>query len=1384
MSQFPRITALRQITFAPIDGTAGNDTLIGTAGADLINGLGGDDTIHGEGGNDTINGGDGDDFLYGNDGDDTLFGGEGFDYLIGGAGNDYIEGTDGDYGIGGDGDDVIRTNNDDPNALALADGGEGNDTLFGGSGADYYHGGAGSDTIYLSEGKDTIFGGSSTEVQDIDRLIMGGSYSEFNIETENGLSPDILITRTDNTNDEAKVYNIEELYFSPEDAMISVNAGDQATWHLSDPRIFSYDNETLTEEELTPTLYAIEGADANGLLVIDGVGEVQLDDATTGDYTFTAYEDGAGESSFTYTVTDEAGNVSSAEMDVSVTKTWELQKDNGEFRANFEVSNDQEYADVAALADGGFVVSWYSKGQDGSGNGIYAQQYTADGQPRNDEFRVNSYTSGDQEYVAVEGLADGGYVIAWHSRGSNETDNSLDSIQARVYDADGNTVKTQFQVNTYPDSYQRMPDIAALDDGGFLITWSSHPGQDGSGSGTFAQKYSSSGDPVGSEFQVNSTTPGDQDNPVATTLANGNVAIAWQAGNGQDGDSIGIFTRIFDPNGNPISGEITSVTGEIQANTDNIGRQRNANISSLSDGGFVVTWDTEAWDGSQRGVSAQRFSAEGDKLGAEIHVNTTTSGEQNQPDITGLDDGGFLVTWTSNGEAESGYGIYAQVYDNEGNEVGTQYQVNTETDSDQYYPTTDTLEDGRVVVVWQSTGQDSSGKGVYGQVLHVETPSLKNSEGNDIVYGFDTNDQLTGLGGDDLLKGEGGDDTLIGGEGDDDLYGGSGSDSLNGGAGYDRAFFEGGRSAYSLDDELNPTTVTDIATGEIDTLTDIEELVFDVEADGGIIAVNAGDEASWHLAGEADDGGAVTFAIEGADTNGLLVISGVGEVQLDDAATGDYTFTAYENDSGEASFTYTVTDENGHVSTAEMAVRLGSVGNENYVPYPSTNSAEGFYGNDVSYAFDGDTKTSWQSDSSDESWIQQQFDQPKVITEIIMTADALGQGREPSDWKLIGFNAGQTADQGDELLTVENNGNWSASEQRRWEFENDNSYDYYRIEMTDKDGSFGKTAEYKIAELKMLESDIQLATSSAEGFYGYDVAHAFDGDLSTSWFSDSSDTSWIQQQFDEPKVISGLSLTADILGQGREPTHWVLYGFNEGQTGTQRTELLTVSGDGNWSASEKRSWEFENSEAFEYYRIEITGKYDAIGKTAEYKIAELEFLERQSTLTSGNDVLYGNELSETVVGLTGDDLLKGEDGDDMLIGGAGSDELHGGSGADTFVFNSLSETDNGDFDTIVDFESTDTLSFNADTFEGLSGLEGTLADLITAGEAVDFLTSLSDQKDAKATFIFEAGDAQTGEASVLYYDADGSGSSYESTKIAELENSATVTAADIEIITG
>src|SRR5262249_43502329 len=135
-------------------------------------------------------------------------------------------------------------------------------------------------------------------------------------------------------------------------------------------------------------------------------------------------------------------------------------------------------------------------------------------------------------------------------------------------------------------------------------------------------------------------------------------------------------------------------------------------------GGFAAVW-LDNRDGSG-GVFAQRFDANGDPVGADFQVNTYTLDYQGRPEIAAAGDGSFVVTWLSNAQDGDNLGIFAQRYDSNGQAAGAEFQVNSYTfgyQGAQYqgYPTVGISNGGAFVVAWPSGDQDGDGGGVFAQ---------------------------------------------------------------------------------------------------------------------------------------------------------------------------------------------------------------------------------------------------------------------------------------------------------------------------------------------------------------------------------------------------------------------------------------------------------------------------------------------------------------------------------------------------------------------------------------------------------------------------------------------------------------------------------------------
>jgi hypothetical protein len=97
-------------------------------------------------------------------------------------------------------------------------------------------------------------------------------------------------------------------------------------------------------------------------------------------------------------------------------------------------------------------------------------------------------------------------------------------------------------------------------------------------------------------------------------------------------------------------------------------------------------------------------------MGGEFQVNTYTADDQRSQSVTGLDDGGFMVMWSSFGEDGDGWGVYGRRYDAAGNASGGEFRINDTTAGDQRVdgeagkPALDQLNNGDVVAGWYGPG--------------------------------------------------------------------------------------------------------------------------------------------------------------------------------------------------------------------------------------------------------------------------------------------------------------------------------------------------------------------------------------------------------------------------------------------------------------------------------------------------------------------------------------------------------------------------------------------------------------------------------------------------------------------------------------------------------
>lgn len=252
------------------------------------------------------------------------------------------------------------------------------------------------------------------------------------------------------------------------------------------------------------------------------------------------------------------------------------------------------------------------------------------------------------------------------------------------------------RVNTTTAYSQEWSSMTALSDGGYVVTWSSNGHDNGYDENVYSQRYDALGHKVGGETLVNTSTSFNQFMPETASLANGGYVVTWI---GWDGSDFGIFAQQFNGGG-------ARVNGEIRVNTAFSDYQTAPDITSLADGGFVITWSSRGQDGSDFGIYAQRYNATGGKVGGETLINTTTTNSQVDSAVAGLSDGGYVITWESFGQDGSLDGIYAQRFNSSGSKVGGETLVNTTIEGYQSHSTITGLANGGYVISWGGYYED------------------------------------------------------------------------------------------------------------------------------------------------------------------------------------------------------------------------------------------------------------------------------------------------------------------------------------------------------------------------------------------------------------------------------------------------------------------------------------------------------------------------------------------------------------------------------------------------------------------------------------------------------------------------------------------------------
>jgi hypothetical protein len=288
-----------------------------------------------------------------------------------------------------------------------------------------------------------------------------------------------------------------------------------------------------------------------------------------------------------------------------------------------------------------------------------------------------------------------------------------------------NSTQTTSLTNSIAGNNERPMQSIGMDaNGNLVVTWASQ-GQDVPGEplnyGVYARRYDVKTQQWGTEFLVNQDGTGGQlqGNQLGAGVVvndDGSFIVTWTDGSpnqaGEDYLSYGVYARRYDSAGN-------SIGNQFRINQITTGDQFDSSIAINTDGDFVVSWTSNNLNTNGKDIFVRRFNKDGtpkDKaIGKDndILTNTFTTNDQLHSSVAIDSSGNFVVVWESSGQDGSGTGIYGQRFNADGSKNGSEFSINVITTNDQLYPSVSMDAKGNFVVTWTSNTGVAYGSDIY-----------------------------------------------------------------------------------------------------------------------------------------------------------------------------------------------------------------------------------------------------------------------------------------------------------------------------------------------------------------------------------------------------------------------------------------------------------------------------------------------------------------------------------------------------------------------------------------------------------------------------------------------------------------------------------------------
>ncbi|SDB16214.1 calcium-binding protein [Bauldia litoralis] len=375
--------------------------------------------------------------------------------------------------------------------------------------------------------------------------------------------------------------------------------------------------------------------------------------------------------------------------------------------------------------------------------------------------QVNQTGTGSQSDVAIIDIGLGRYVAVWTEAAggpiANDTSFAGSDLVGQIFDAEGNTIGSEFLVNRLrnADNEQDVA-LAPRVGGGFAAVYED---TDASGTGIVIEFFDVYGSPISNlDIQLD---PGTDTlaNPSIAMAANGDYLITYERSNNA-GDT--------DIVGKTLSADLVTLGDEFVI-FDQDDDATNPEVAALSDGNFVVVFEDEFVD-STTDIDAKMAIVS--SAGTVVTTQTVSGGValEDDPHVAALSGGGFVVVWNDPGSGV----VRGQRFDANGTKVGSEFTENFSVEDN---PVVAGLSDGRFIVGFEDVDNAPTDVDIHATIFDPRTSPI-NGDGNaNVITSRKDGATVNGLGGSDTLLGQAQADILNGGTGADLMLGRGGDDT-------------------------------------------------------------------------------------------------------------------------------------------------------------------------------------------------------------------------------------------------------------------------------------------------------------------------------------------------------------------------------------------------------------------------------------------------------------------------------------------------------------------------------------------------------------------------------------------------------------------------------